>query len=125
MPASFTIDTQSGCVLTTATGILSYGDIVGLIQAKVKAGVMASDELMDARDITLDLSSADLPAIAGEVRTALGDQPAGRTAIVTNSGFLYGLARSYAEVIRETQPRFEVFTDLEEAKRWLCGEDAR
>lgn len=120
MPASFTIDTDTACVLTTATGILSYADVVELIRAKVKAGVMAHDELVDAREITLDLSSADLPAIVGEVRTALGDRAPGRTAIVTNSGFLYGLARAYADLIKDTQPTFEVFTDMAEARQWLA-----
>ncbi len=120
MPASFTIDTDTACVLTTATGILSYADVVELIRAKVKAGVMAHDELVDARDITLDLSSADLPAIAGEVRAALGDRVPGRTAVVTNSGFLYGLARAYADLIKDTQPTFEVFTDMAEARQWLA-----
>ncbi len=120
MPASFTIDTDTAWVLTTATGILSYADVVELIRAKVKAGVMAHDELVDARNVTLDLSSADLPAIVREVRTALGDRAPGRTAIVTNSGFLYGLARAYADLIKDTQPTFEVFTDMLEARQWLA-----
>jgi hypothetical protein len=120
MPASFTIDTQTGCVLTTATGILSYADVVTLIHGKVKAGVMTNDELVDCRNVTLDFSSADLPAIVDEVRGALGNRAPGRTAIITNSAFLSGLARAYADLIKETQPWFKVFTDLEEARQWLA-----
>jgi hypothetical protein len=85
---------------------------------------MANDELVDVRNITLDLAHAELPAIVIEVRRALGAQPAGSTAVVTNSSFLYGLARSYAELIRDSHPHFEVFTDMNEARRWLMGDGA-
>jgi hypothetical protein len=39
MPVRFIIDTKTSTVITTATGIVSFADIVEALQGKGKAGV--------------------------------------------------------------------------------------
>ena len=122
MPVSFVIDSKTSIVHATATGIISYADVLTYIAGKLRAGVITKDELIDLRDVTLDLSAADLPAIAGEVSNALAGQPPGRIAVLTNSAIIYGLARGYAELTKGHGTRLEVFHDLATAREWLANQ---
>jgi hypothetical protein len=117
MPITFTIEHE--VVFTTARGILSYADILGHIAAKRKAGITTLPELFDTIDVTLDLSTDELKSIASEVTKSLDGKAPGKTAVVTNSAFLFGLARSYGELTKETNPDFGVFDEYEEARVWI------
>jgi len=122
MPVTFKADPRSGAVLTTARGIVSYAELLDHIAAKATKGLMARDELFDARDINLDLSLSEVKAIAERTKDALRSQPPGKIAIVTNNAFIYGLARAYALLSREDNPRCQLFQDVEGAHDWLRGE---
>lgn len=117
MPITFKVDQK--VVFTTARGILSYTKVLDHILAKREAEVVTLPELFDARDVTLDLSADELKSIASEVATALDGKAPGKIAVVTNSAFLFGLARSYGEITKDTNPDFDVFYDFEEARSWL------
>jgi hypothetical protein len=117
----FTVDRKAKAVFTTARGIVSRADIIDHIEAKMRAGVLAYAELFDGRETVLDLSMEDLPIIAETMRTAMADLKPGKVAVVADSGFLYSLARSYAELTREDNPQFEVFTEMEEAREWFLS----
>jgi hypothetical protein len=41
---------------------------------------------------------------------------------VTNSAFVYGLAKRYGEIINADEPLFKVFTDYAEASKWVNGD---
>lgn len=40
---------------------------------------------------------------------------------MTNSAFLFGLARSYADLTKEMNPDFNVFDDFDEARAWILN----
>lgn len=117
MPITFNI--ERNVIFTTATGILSYADVLDHIEAKRHGDVIASSELFDARRITLDISVDDLKSIASEVAKALDGKAPGRIAMVLNSAFFLGLARTYAGLSKVVNPAFEVFYDFDEARTWL------
>src|SRR4051812_48015970 len=113
MPVAYRIDAHSGVVLTTATGIVTFQQLAQHIAAKSEEGYAAKAELFDARDITLDLSVLELKELAERAKAVLDPQAPGQIAVVTNSGFVYGLARTYAELSRADNPHFEVFSDVQ------------
>jgi len=53
------------------------------------------------------------------VKEALGGQPPAKIAVVTNSGFVYALARAYGKLSWQDNPNFEVFSDVQEAQAWI------
>ena len=122
MPITFTI--EHGVVFTTARGILSYAKVLDHITAKENADIVTFPELFDSRDVTLDLSTAELKAIVLEVSRALAGKAPGKIAVVTNSAFLFGLPRSYAELSDDVNPEFEVFYEYEDARVWLLRRSA-
>ena len=121
MPITFRSDHGSETILTTATGILSCPDILAHIHAKTVADLTTYDELFDAQDVTLDVSIAELGLIAKKVKEATGKQNPGRIGVVTNSGFIYGLAKLYASITEKDNPHFEIFQDRDAALSWIAG----
>lgn len=121
MPISFVVKSKASSVHATAHGIISFVDVVTYIAAKVEAGVMAFDEMIDLRDVNVDLSAKDLPAIADEVSHALAGQTPGRVAVVTNSAFIYSLAQAYGELTHAIGSKMGVFYDVESAREWLMS----
>lgn len=119
MPIDHRIDASGKLIHATAKGILTIDEILKYVAARSAANALTYAELFDARDVTLDLSIADLHHIAKEMRQAVGTQTPGPTAVVTNSGFVYGLAQTYAAITRNDNPAFAVFRDIEEARQWL------
>ena len=120
-PIVFTIAHSAKAIFTTATGIVELADILAHIQAKAIAGVLSYAELFDARKIVLDLSIPELFVIASEMRNAIAGKPPPRIAVVVSSGFLHGLARSYAQIAISDGQTVEVFKNYEEAHAWLLG----
>lgn len=120
MPITFSSDHGANAILTTATGIVSCGDILKHIEAKVVADVMSYAELFDARDVTLDISITEVNVIARKVREATGQEKPGRIGIITNSNFIYGLAKLYASITEKDNPQFRIFQDLDAARLWIA-----
>jgi hypothetical protein len=119
MPVTFQTEKSGGAIITTARGIVPYAELVDHIAAKAKQGLMACNELFDARDINLDLSLSELQGIAEQTKKALGSQRPGKIAVVTNNAFVYGLARAYAVFSREDNPHLKVFKNTKDAHAWL------
>jgi hypothetical protein len=125
MPIHLQFDAASGCVLSTATGIVAVKEVEAHVHAKAAANVHSKPEIVDARDVTLDLSTEDLKHIAEEVRKTLGSLKPGPIAVVTNSGFIECLCRAYAAMTVKQNPAFRVFNSLSEAKDWMTAKAAR
>jgi hypothetical protein len=119
MQISYLIQEQS--VITTARGILSIIDVIEHISAKKRAGIELFPELFDARNVSLDFSASDLKTIAAEVARAIDGRQPGPVAVVTNSAFLFGLAKAYADLTKAINPNVSVFYDYEKAHSWLRG----
>ena len=120
-PIVFTIAHSVEAIFTTAVGIVELADLLAHVQAKAIAGVLSYAELFDARKIVLDLSIPELFIIASEMRKAMAGKPPARIAVVVSSGFLHGLARSYAQIAIADGQTVEVFKNYEEAHAWLLG----
>jgi hypothetical protein len=125
MPIILQLDEVSGCVCSTAHGIVAVEEIEAHVQAKAAADVLSKPEVFDARDVTLDLSVEDLKHIAAVVRETMGSMKPGPIAIVTNSGFIECLARAYAAMAVKQNPGFRVFNALTEARDWAARQAAR
>lgn len=121
MPIAFRSEHGTKTILTTATGIVSCADILDHIQAKVVADLVTYAELFDARDVTLDVSIAELHLIAESAREATGQQKPGRIGLVTNSSFIYGLAKLYASLTERDNPQFKIFQEMDTARAWITG----
>ena len=106
-------------VVTTASGILGRDEILQHLQAKARSGLLASAELFDARDVTLDLSVADLQIIADQVRGAMDGIQPGRTALVTTNSFISGIAGTYKSLAAQGTTDLEVFQHVKDAREWL------
>ena len=119
----FAADHDKRIIICRASGVVSRADVLGYIDAKRQAGVCGYAELFDARDIVVDLSISDLPVIGEAMRSSMAGQKPAKTAVVTNSAFIYGLAKRYAEVTRADNPEFKVFTDYAEASTWVNGDE--
>jgi hypothetical protein len=115
----FITDDSRNIIFTTARGIVTKQDVLKYIRAKIEKGFQRYAELFDARDIVLDLSANDLPAIADAMRDSVLDQVPPKIAVVTNSAFVYGMAKKYAEISQPDNPSFEVFGSVDDARRWL------
>lgn len=125
MPISYVIDPELDGIHATATGVISPDEVTDFIRRKTDAGIMGSDELIDVRNITVSISATDLPKIAAEAQAALAGRRSGRTAVVTNSVTLYGLAQAYGVAAKFTGVSFRVFRDIKEARVWLSSKPER
>ena len=119
----FVVDRERQIIFSRASGVVSLGDILKYIDAKKQAGVLEYAELLDGRNIVVDLSVSDLPVIGDAMRNSMAVQKTARTALVTNSALIYGLAKRYAEIRKRDNLQFEVFGDYAEASKWVRGEE--
>ncbi len=121
MPVTFLLDSEHRAIISTATGMLGRAEILEHLKAKSDAGVLGFAELFDARDVTLDLSVSDLQTIADDVREAMGATERGKTAVVTNNNFIYGIAATYKALTSAQNLEFEVFRQIDDARSWVVG----
>lgn len=125
MPIHFTVTPAQGVVLTTALGLVSGREVLEHVEAKTQAQLIHYDEIFDARNVTLDLSSSDLIAIAKAVRESLRGKMPGKSAVVTDSPIIYSLAKTYVELTGKETSDLHVFTDMPSAREWIgLTEDA-
>lgn len=119
MPVTYIVEESLKLVVTTASGIIAREEVLQHLRAKAADGLLANSELFDARDVTLDLSIADLQIIADQFRNAMSDVQPGRTAVVTTNSFIAGIAGTYKAMTAQDDSQFEVFQHLEDAREWL------
>jgi hypothetical protein len=106
-------------IITTASGIVSLQDILAHLDKKSEEGILDFAEIFDARNVSMDLSIADLYTIQAAVRRTMGIQKPGRVAVVTNNNFIASLARTYIAITKDENPNFSVFKQMDEAEAWM------
>ena len=106
-------------IVTTASGIVSLQDVLAHLDNKAGAGVLDFAEIFDARNVSMDLSIADLYTIQAAVRRTMGTMKPGRVAVVTNNNFIASLARTYLAITKDENPNFSVFQQMDEAQAWM------
>lgn len=81
-----------------------------------------SQVLIDGRTVTGTPSAAEVRQIAREL-TPLISRGLGPITIVTQPGFVYGVARMFAVFAETIHPHVSAFTDMESAQEWLASGD--
>jgi len=124
MPAEFRIDPARRCVYTRGWGVLTFADCEGHMLRLLadKAFEPSYAQLADFREVTeVPITHSEIYQLAARKVFA----PDSRRAFVTRTPVQYGLCRmfqtyrsAYAEV------GLQVFSDMDEALKWLEKEDA-
>ena len=119
MPHDYTVDEAENILYLTSAGTAELDGINAIMEqiaADPRVG-RATRVMVDARELELDLPTAQLEQIAEWHASELG---AARTsAIVIRPGLGYGLARMLSALSESRGARLAVFTDYEDALAWL------
>ena len=119
MPHDYTIDEAENILYLTSTGTAELDGINALMEriaADPRVG-RATRVLVDARELELDLPTAQLEKIAEWHASELG---AARTsAVIIQPGLGYGQARMLSAMSERRGARLAVFTDYDDALAWL------
>ena len=119
MAISFRIERDM--VLTDMGATPSLDEVLAYLAAATTApGFHAGmPSLVDCRQLTTQLSAAELRAIADEIKQLTTSPVAGRCAVVAASDVVFGLSRMY-EVYSEGAPvEVRTFRDWDRAVAWL------
>jgi hypothetical protein len=121
MPAEYAIDPEKRRVTTTCRGRLSFDQMVASAEGMKRDPLMdpTFTELVDITGVeTIDLTAEQIEALA-DIR--IFDAKA-RRAIVAPSPLYFGIARMYeAHHSAKAEATLRVFTDRDEAVKWLDG----
>ena len=120
------IDPSKKLTIFTVSGTVTAREFAGAIRS-FYSGNATLYSLWDLRKGDVELTENELWNIARSVRTFnLSIRTAGKTAMVTEEGTPFGLARMYQLIADSMTLPFAVkaFTDMEEARHWLAGEEA-
>lgn len=107
-------------MLSRATGVITFADVLAHVEAKSKIATPELTELLDATDASTTITADEVRQLA--VSAGLRHSRHGALAIVANRNSVYGMARMYAMLSEPVGATVEVFRDVDSAERWL---DAR
>jgi hypothetical protein len=121
MPTEYSIDPVKRRVTTTGRGILVFAQMMASAEAMRKDPALdpTFTELVDITQVeSVDLTADQIEALAG-IRIFDGSA---RRAILAPSPLYYGMARMYeAHHSAGAEATIRVFTDRDEAVKWLDG----
>lgn len=124
MPASYEIDPERSRIRVAFTGVLSVGDVVGVMEeivrdARVRPGMdMLSDHTSSTTFATPDLVVQVMPSLE-RLASHLGGL---RVAMVTRRDVQLGMANMAAVHARPRGIEIQPFRDAGEAEAWLDAE---
>jgi hypothetical protein len=106
----------------TATGDITFADSHRILEEldlhpRLGPGVLF---LADARQVTAAPSTVELRKIASELKPIL-TRTAAPLAIVTESLWMYGLARMFSILAELANTKVHAFRDMREARNWLAS----
>lgn len=116
-----TINSSEGVVRVTVSGHVTYAEVATLMAAPGNQGGGADPwpVLVDARAVDHAPSATDLRRIVTELRHLAHDM--GPIGIITDSVYVYGVARMFSVFAQAVPARVEVFRCPEQAVGWLAG----
>ena len=125
MPIKYERHDKTRRIRVTASGALTLRDALAVVKRQLSEGSWSYSMLCDARALTTMPSADDVRKLAARVE-ALAQKHGrrGAIAIVTSSDAVYGTARMYAALSQQPRQTISVFRALDEAERWLAGEQA-
>lgn len=121
MPTEYSIDPEKRRVTTVGRGTLVFSQMMANAEMMKRDPALdpTFTELVDIAEVdSVDLSAEQIEALAG-IRIF---DPASRRAIVAPRPLYFGMARMYeAHHSAKTESAIRVFTDRDEAVKWLDG----
>lgn len=116
-----TISSLEGVVRVTASGHVTYAEVASLMAFPRDAcvGIVPLPVLVDARAVDRAPSATDLRRIVTELRHLAYD--IGPIGIITDSVYVYGVARMFSVFAQGVPASVEVFRCPEAAAEWLAG----
>lgn len=116
-----TINSSEGVVRVTASGHVTYAEVATLMAARrdESVGILPLPVLVDARAVDHAPSATDLRRIVTELCHLAHDL--GPIGIITDSVYVYGVARMFSVFAQAVPARVEVFRCPEQAVGWLAG----
>lgn len=123
MPLQYEI-TEESTLLVRASGNVTYAEVQSafddLLKEPRRADAGDVRVLADAREVTDVPSTKDLRTIAQNLGTLLGR---GRSsiAVVTESAFVYGIARMFGVFAERVSVNVRAFRCMDEARAWLAS----
>ncbi|MBI1374772.1 MAG: hypothetical protein GC159_18790 [Phycisphaera sp.] len=122
MAYSIEIDRDHRIVRFTATEMLNREEFLRCLgDAASRPGFEADfGHLVDLRQIEdLQASMGDFEQRINADMRLVGSWPAFRIALVCSSDLIYGIARMYQSLMGAAHVEVEIFSDIDEAERWL------
>lgn len=106
-----------------ATGVVTYSEVQHAVDAMLahRSAERARKVLVDGRGVTGAPATAELRAIAGDLKP-LKERGVTCVAIVTDAGFVYGVARMFMVFAEPFGLKVRAFVTMEEAESWLKRE---
>ena len=121
MPIRSVYDWELKCRFTVGRGKLRPEDFVDFLKSDTAADrVTQSRVLSDYRKVDFsELSSSDIETIKSFALGIIRKVEKVKEAIVVSDKLSYGLVRIYEGIVYSEKYEIRVFTDFDEAKRWL------
>lgn len=101
--------------------VQDYFSLVDEIEASERG---PNNRLWDLRSVDFSgANSGDIQRVVGQVRDAYRRVFGGKTAHLVTSGLTFGLSRMVSSYADEMPRKLRVFTDREQAIKWLMKDD--
>jgi hypothetical protein len=118
----YSIDTSNEFAKVTYIGTLDNKDIQGVLREGLKTDgkeLKVTNRLEDMRKLKgIKIGFEDLMGFTENIRTIQLPQSV-KTAILTGNPLQYGIARMFQSILVHPQMKIKIFTDEEEAHKWL------
>jgi hypothetical protein len=118
MPITFSIDHAARKVIATATGPVTYAEILDHLEEEDRSNCLPYAELIIATDATAAFSTAEVRWIVDYLRGRRRINTLGRTAIVVRNETTFGMLRMLSILLEEVVET-AVFRNKVEAVEWL------
>jgi len=118
MPFDFTIDAANGIVISKASGVVTYAEVLGHMDRLRHHPEFRPtfNQFLDLHEVTDIAISADE---IREIATQTVFAPGSHRAFLATSGLKFGISRMYETYRRiHGEDGIRIFTDVKEARSW-------
>ena len=120
MPFARRFDPERQWLWVTASGRISYEDLLQHMQDARTEGVLRYPHFVDGTSATIAFSAADARNFARALAGLSGIESFGPSAVLVSTDVAYGMSRMLQTLLKETV-RVRVFRARSEAELWLAN----
>lgn len=120
MQITHVVDHEKKTVRATAVGMVTLAGIIQHLNEERRDAGLGYHELIDARDVTVNLAPEDVRKIVDVLTALAGEQPLGPTAVIVSTDHAYGMMRMLGMLVDEICS-IRAFRSAEDAEAWLQG----